>query len=159
MALIFDERKLNAVKYICKRDSAVDKESSDLDEYYEDIIKNADKIKMHNGKEPTIFLLNFDINAKEDAAIKDSQLARIDDERNPVMAMGKWAYTVCKIVLKDIINPPGTVGGIEFKKDGRGYVDDRTLNKLAKMGIVDEIWSQYTTLTSEKQEEKQQAKN
>jgi len=159
MALILQQKKLNAVRYISKRDSAIDKEASDFDEYYEDIVKNADKLKMKQGQEPTIFLLNLEINGKEDAAIKDSQLARIDDDKNPVMAMGKWAYTVCRIILKDVINPPGTVGGIEFKKDGRGYVSDKTMDTLAKYGLVDEIWQQYLSLTGDKNEEKVEAKN
>lgn len=159
MALIFDERKLNAVKYISKRDGAIDKETSELDEYYEDIINNADKLKLKAGMEPTIFLLNLDLNAREASTVEDSQLKGMDEDKNAVMAMGKWAYTVTKIVLKDIQNPPGETKGIEFKKDGRGYVDDRTLNKLSKMGIVSEIWQQYLSLTSDKTEDKANAKN
>lgn len=160
MALVLETRKLNAVKFVSKKDGAIDREESDLEEYYDDIIKNADKLIFKEGQEPTYFLLNLEINAREDSMIKDSQAKGVDDDKQMVMSVGKWAYTVCKIVLKDIINPPGSPAGvIPFKKDGRGYVDDRTLDKLSKMGIVDEIWHQYLSLTKDNEDEKTQAPN
>jgi hypothetical protein len=158
MAILDEDRKLNAVRFISKIDSAVDPDLSDRKLYEEDIIKNADKLVMKKGQEPTIFLLNFDLTAKEDALIKDAQIKGIDDDKNAIMALGKWAYTVARVCLKDIQNPPG-VKGIEFKKEGRGFPDDRTLDKISKYGIVEEIWHQYLSLTSHKAEVKKEAKN
>lgn len=158
MAILDDERRLNAVKFISKKDSAIDWELSDRKAYEEDIIKNADKLVMKKDQVPTIFLLNMELSARDDAMIKNAQVSGVDDDKQPKISMGSWAYTVCKVVLKDIQNPPG-VKGIEMKKDGRGYVTDEVLSRLARYDIVDEIWAQYLALKGPSDEVKKEAKN
>lgn len=161
---IFDkvQRRLNAVKYISKIDSALDKEDPDFDENWEKFIedpnKNLELLKLKKGQEPTYFILNFELNAKDESTVKDSRISRVDEDKQPVMAMGKWGYTVTKLCLKDIQNPPG-VQGIEFKKDGRGHVAETVMDKLSKFGIVDEIWELHLGLTQAQKEMKDNAKN
>lgn len=159
MALVASEKKLNAIRYVCKLDDAVDHEASDRDLYEEDPMKNADALVFLPGKEPTYFVLNFDINGREDAMIKDARIKGIDEDKNPIMAMGKWAYQVAKITLKDIQNPPNVVPLVVYKKDGRGYVADAILDKLAKYGVIDEIWNLFLALRENKEEVKKEAKN
>lgn len=145
-------KRLNAIRYVSRVDNAIDKENSDREAYEDDPVRNADKLVFLEGKEPTYFILNFEVNAREASMIKDSQAKGLDDDKQVIMSMGKWSFTVCKIVLKGIVNPQG-VNGIPFKKDGRGYVADQTLDKLHKFGIVDEIWQLYLSLTQENQDE------
>jgi len=159
MALVASERKLNAIRYVCRKDDAVDLEASDRELYDEDPVKNADALVMKKGKEPTYFILNFEINGREDAMIKDARLKGVDEDKNPIMAMGKWAYTVTKICLKDIQNPPGVKALVEYKKDGKGYVVDNVLDKIAPYGVIDEIWQLFLSLREVKEEVKKEAKN
>ncbi len=158
MAIELSDRRLSAIRYVSRVDDAIDKENSNRDEYEEDPVRNADSLVFLEDKEPTYFILNFEVNAREASMIKDSQAKGLDDDKQVVMSMGKWALTVCKIVLKGIVNPKG-VKGIPFKKDGRGYVADATLDKLHKFGIVDEIWQLYLNLTKEETEEAEELPN
>ena len=157
MAIELSERRLNSIRYISKIDAAIDEEASEREEYEKDPIKNADKLVMKEGQEPTVFVLNFEVNAKEAKSIKDSRAKGFSDD-TVQMSMGDWAYTVCKIVLKGIVNPPGTKG-VVFKKDGRGYVADSTMDQLEKFNLVDEIWALYVAMTNAEQEETEASPN
>ena len=157
MAIELSDRRLNSIRYVSRIDAAIDKEASDREEYEKDPIKNADKLVMKEDEEPTIFVLNFEVNAKEAKSIKDARTKGFQDDKVE-MAMGNWAYTVCKIVLKGIINPPGAKG-IPFKKDGRGYVADSTMDLLEKFNLVDEIWSLYLAMTNQNEAEEEAAPN
>lgn len=157
MAIVLLERRLNSIRYVSRIDTAIDKEASDREEYEQDPIKNADKLVFKEGQQPTIFVLNFETNAKEAEAIKNARTKKVGND-GVEMSMGSWAATVCKIVLKDIINPPG-IAGIKMKKDGRGYVADATMDILERLNIVDEIWSLYLSMTNDLQKEEQAAPN
>lgn len=156
-----DRKKLNHIRVICAHDPAVDMEATgeeNWEKYREDPVKNEGLIKFHESQEPTIFVCNYELSAKEDAVIQDASIKSIDDEKRPQLAFGNWQLTVVKIVLKDIINPKG-VKGIEMKKDSRGYASDQTLNELKAFGILGEIFSSYVTVTSDKQKIKAESKN
>ena len=159
MALVANERKLNAIRYICKADDAVDLEASDRELYDEDPVRNADALKFHKGKEPTIFILNFDVTGREDAMIKDARIKGVDEDKQPMISMGKWAYTVTRICLKDIQNPPGVNPLVEFKKEGKGYVAERVMDKLSQVGVVEEIWQLFLSLRENREAVKAEAKN
>lgn len=152
-------RKLNAIRYVCKADDAIDHSTSDRELYDEDPVKNASALKFLPGKDPTVFVLNFEITGREDALIKDARLAGVDADKNAILSMGKWALTVARICLKDIQNPPGVTPLVEFKKDGRGYVSDAVLDKLAPVGVIEEIWTLFMTLRGNREESKADAKN
>lgn len=158
MAIELGGKRLNAIRYVSRVDNAIDRDNSDREAYEEDPIKNADKLVFLEDKEPTYFVLNFEVNAREASQIKDSQAKGLDEDKQVTMTMGKWSLTVCKIVLKGIVNPQG-VKGIPFKKDGRGYASDATLDQLSKFGIVDEIWQLYLNLTKEDIEEAEEIPN
>jgi len=159
MALVMNKRKLNAIRFISKIDDAVDVEASDRDLYLEDPVANADALKFKKGKEPTIFLLNFELSGKENAAIEDKQSGGLDDERNPKISMGAWSYAVARMTLKDIQYPAGETPIVEFKKEGRGYASERVLDTLSKLGIIGEIFNLFITLRASDAEVKANAKN
>jgi hypothetical protein len=150
-------RRLNCIKYVSRADDAIDLKASDLEAYQKDPLKNADKLVLKEGCEPTYFLLNFELSAKDALKIKDAR-TKNDEDSKVQITMGNWALHTVRYVLKDILNPPG-VKDVEFKKDGRGYVADSTLDKLERFGIIDEIWSVYLAMTNEKQEEEEAAPN
>jgi len=157
MAIQMPEKRFNSIRYISRIDSAIDKEASDREAYEKDPMGNADKLVLKDGQEPTIFVLNFELNSKAHELIKNSRSKRASSD-GVELTMGSWSQNVCRVVLKDIINPPG-VEGIKFKKDGRGYVADSTLDILERLNIVDEIWTLYLGMTNETQEEQEHAPN
>jgi len=140
-------RNLNAVKLISRNDGAVDLELSNFTLYDKDPIINESEIKLLDGKSPTIFLCNFEVTGKDGAAIQDSMIGGVDDEKNPKMTMGKWAYEITRRCLKDIQNPVGETDVIKLSRDSKGYVSDETMTELQRYGIVNEIFNHYFTLT------------
>ena len=152
------KRALNAVKIICLQDGAIDEEASDFDLYRKDPIGNADALKFLPNEKPTYFICNFEVSGKEMAIIKDSMTGGVDDEKNVKTNFGKWAYTVVKMTLKVIDNPPEVKDGIELKFDSKRYVSDATMTDLEQCGVLGEIFQHWITLT-QTNEERANAKN
>jgi len=150
-------RNLNSVRIISRNDSAIDQEKSNFDAYMLDAIGNENSIVFLEGKLPTIFLCNFEVDGKSGAAIQDSMMGGIDDEKNPKVTPGRWAYEICRRCVKDIQNPIGEVDVIKLTKDVKGFVSDETMTELQKYGIVNEIFNHYFALTQS--EVKTNAKN
>jgi hypothetical protein len=141
-------KRLNCIRIISRVDDAIDHESSNWDLYDEDPINNEDAIKLLPDKAPTIFICNFEIDAKTNAKIQDSMFAGIDEDKSPRPAYGGCALSVVRYTLKGIENPESCKDPIRFKLDGRGFVSDETLNFLQKAGIISEIFNHYLKLTS-----------
>jgi hypothetical protein len=153
-----NRRPLNAVRIVSRHDDAVDADKTDWEKYDADPISNAAAIVMKPGKEPTYFLCNFDLSGRESAMVKDAMVKGVDRSDGSVnLSYGKWAYTVARLTLKDIQNPPNVDGVIDYKKDGTGYVLDSVLSVLERAGVVGEIFNHYVTLTQG--EATQNAKN
>ena len=153
------KRNLSSVRLISKIDDAVDEEKSDWDEYSKDPITNESAIKFIEGKKPTYFVCNFDFSGKQSASVKDA-MVKIDEEKNPSVAYGRWGYKVAQIALKDIENPPDVpeMDKIRIKKDGgTGYVMESVMTDLERLGVVAEIFQHYLTLSQTP--EKKNAKN
>jgi len=140
-------KKLNAIRFVSKADSALDLANCNYDEYAEDPCTKEETLKFLEGQLPTVFILNFELSGKEHAMLQDNMFAGVDDEKNPRLTMGKWAYNVVKSCLKDIQNPPNETQVIRLKKDSKGYVSDDTMTELQKFGLVNEIFNLYFALT------------
>jgi len=143
------KRNLSTVRIISKIDDAVDDNGTDWELYNEDPISNESAIKFKEGKKPTYFICNFDFTGKEAASTKDAMM-KIDEEKNPSVAYGRWAYKVAQIALKDIDNPSDVpeMDKLKVKKDGgTGYVMDSVMTDLERLGVVSEIFQHYLTLT------------
>jgi hypothetical protein len=140
-------RNLNSVTIYSKIDDAVDHEASNWDLYNEDPLANESALVFKKDKKPTKFICNFDPPAKHGQLIDNAMIA-MNEDRSPEPAYGRWSFMVVKVCLKDIQNPEGTKGGIELKKDSKGFVADETMNKLRKFRIIDEIFAHYQTLTA-----------
>jgi len=140
-------KKLNAIRFISKMDSALDLEASDYDKYLEDPVQNEPLLKFVEGQTPTIFVLNFELTGKEQAQLQDHMFSGVDEEKNPKFSLGKWGYNVVKTCLKDIQNPLNESQVIRIKKDAKGYVDDEVMTQLQKFGLVSEIFNLYFALT------------
>lgn len=149
MALKIQSTKiLNSVQVISRQDDAIDHEASDWEAYEETL--DPEHLKLIPGKEPTIFLCNFELTAKERASINDALITGVDGEGKPKVGLGTWQLTVAKVVLRDILNPASVPEGerIVMKKvGGTNYADDRTLNMLSKLGVVQEIHAHFTRHT------------
>lgn len=159
MALVELTRKINAIRYISKRDGAVDHDASDWDRYLEDPMKNSDALVIKDGQEPTIFILNFEWNGRDAKYVKDNQTSGFDDDRKPKMSMGSWAYAAAKVSLKGIENPADIRPYVEFKKEGSGKVMDSVLDKLERIGIIDEIWQLALAIRGQDEDMKNESKN
>jgi hypothetical protein len=148
MAIVVGQRRsLNAVELLSRSDTAIDHDKSDWEAYAEDPIGNRKALAIKPNETPTIFLCNFEMTGKEAARAKNSMITGIDEDRNARMAYGQWQYSIVQMVLKDIRNPPGVDGVIDFKKDGRGWVSEKTMTLLEKQGIVAEIFNHYISMT------------
>lgn len=165
MAFVIDDIKsLNAVTLYSQKDTAIDHDATDWEEYAKDPMKNEGEIKFKDGMEPTRFIFNFEHKGKVATHIDDSKYGGIDKEsKSPKVNITKWAYEVMRHSLKDIQNPPNVTGVIKIKLAGDKIsgtvVDDVTMTKLKRSGLVEEMMNHYLTLTKLGDEEKQNAKN
>ena len=151
------ERALNAVQIISRIDDAIDHAASDWAAY--DATLDAAHLKLVQGKQPTIFVCNFDLTAKDRAAINDAMLAGTDDDGKPKVGLGSWQLAVTRLVLKDIQNPDYVpeASRIAFKMDGNRHADPRTLNQLSRLGIIQEIFNHFIQVTEK--DHRREAKN
>jgi hypothetical protein len=140
-------KKLNQVYIICQGDDAIDWEASDVEAYRESLDEK--HLVAIQGKEPTRFLCNFEIDAKTASLIEDSMIAGMDKSGNIKPGLGNYNLTIVKYVLKDIKNPdylkPEEM--LTFKRHGDGSVSDETLNQLARIGVMSEIAGIFIGLT------------
>ena len=141
------QKRLNCVRIISKVDDAVDHEASDWAKYDKDPIENEDALKFLPEKHPTIFVCNFELDAKSNAKVQDAIFSGLDEDKNPRPALGAWALTVAKYTLKAIENHPSIVDPIRFKADSRGMASDDTLDVLQKVGVISDIFSHYSKLS------------
>ena len=136
--------RLNAVEMIAKIDDAID-DGADYDAYVKANDRNL--LKFKPGLQPTVFLLNLEFSGKEAEAVKNAIVSGKDEDGSPKVALGSWSFKVAKLSLKDIINPPDVPleAQMKMKKDDRGFAHDDLLGELDRLGIVQDIFSFYTT--------------
>jgi hypothetical protein len=144
---INQKRKFNSVRVYSEYDPAIDHESSDWEAYKADPVTNLSAIKMKANETATAFICNFDLDGDQVAKVKDAMIKGLDEERNLQLSYGKWANQIVRMTLRGIENPKGVEDVIEFKKDGRGWADARTIGALEKVGVVQEIFNHYINLT------------
>jgi hypothetical protein len=147
MAIRFEQKqKLNALELVSVNDDAIDADNSDIAAYKE--TGDINKLKFLADKQPTIFLMNFELKGREAMLIKNAMLEGKDEGGNPQLAFGSWTFRIIKYTLKDIKNPADLPEdcSVVFKKDERGYVHDSILNKLDSLGILDELFGFYSRL-------------
>jgi hypothetical protein len=144
--LVSKSMPLNLVRVICAHDDALDP-ASDLDEYKKTLDQS--KLSFVDGKQATVFVCNFKLDAKQAKLIKNSMM-QTGEDGSPSITLGSWAMTVAKLCLKDIQNPEYLTPEerLVFKKDGNGYVSDSLLADLEEYGVVAEIFSYFTVLTN-----------
>ncbi len=150
MAIRLDQsRKLNMIEIISKTDDALDLEKSKWSEYEKDY--DMKHLAFLPGKQPTRFIVNFELSGKHSAKIKNSMFGGRDDEDGtPKVSLGDWSFKVVKYCLKEIRNPTDLPeeACIKFQKDEHGYAHDDVLSTLDKYGIINEIFSAYTALVA-----------
>ena len=160
MSLVVPARKIDSVRFISKLDDAIDIEQSDREAYEQDPVKNQDKLVLLPGKEPTVFVLNLKLSAQQIKEIKDNSVRGVDKDSGTIITLGSWSHMVCKVILKDIINPKDVVNPlVKYKKDSRGYVAEDVMDVLANYGILDEIFACYNKMTAKDEEVIRQGKN
>jgi len=146
MALKRSKRNLASLELVSVNDGAIDTEASDIDEYK----KTGDlkHLKFLPNEQPTKFLCNFEVSAKQAAAIKNGMIAGRDEQGDPQVTLGTWAHRVVKHTLKAITNPEGLTPEerFDFKTDEHKLVHDDVIALLDRQGVVDEIFGFYTKL-------------
>lgn len=149
MALMLDDSPvvLNTVRIIASADDAIDQGQSDFEAYKE--TRDEGKLVFLAGKQPTVFVCNFQLGAREARMVNNAMLGAKDDSGKPALAYGTWAQTVAKVTLKDIQNPDYVPEAkrLALRKDSNGYVHDDLLAKLERAGVVDDIFNAFVTLT------------
>jgi hypothetical protein len=145
---LVQKKNLSSIRFISQHDDAIDLDKSNYEEYKKTLDESL--LVFVENKQPTIFVCNFELKGHESAYIKNSMISGTDELGKPQIAMGSWSFKVCKTVLKDIVNPDYLAANekIIFKKDKSGYASDDLLSILDQAGIVSEIFSLYTEMTS-----------
>jgi hypothetical protein len=145
---LVQKRNLSAIRFISQNDDSIDLENSNYDEYLKTGIE--DNLKFIDGKQPTVFVCNFELKGKESAFVKDSMIKGTDSEGKPSVAIGSWSFKLVKTVLKDIINPDYLTPEekIVFKSDKGGYATDDLISLLDRYNIVSEIFGMYNAMTT-----------
>ena len=143
---INESKRLNALEIISQQDDALDIDNCDFEEY----AKTGDQkhLQFKPGKQPTIFLCNFELKGREYEWVKNSMLGGKDEDGSPKVALGSWSQRVVKYTLKDIKNPPDIPENerLVYKSDSGKYANDDTIAKLENLGIVNEIFGMYSNL-------------
>lgn len=134
---------LNAVRIISERDDAIDAQASDYRGYFETLDES--KLKYFEGKEPTVFICNFDLKLSDAKLVKDSLVTGFAEDGQPKLAIGSYHLNITKVVLKDIQNPSYVEDSValKFKKTPQGYPTDKTLEDLSECGLPLEIATFY----------------
>jgi hypothetical protein len=144
---VVEGRSLAVVELVSKVDDALDM----TPEAYADYIKSGGdhaRLKFKSGCQPTVFVLTFNLSGRDQAAIKDGMVLEKSGDGAPAVSFGSWQYRIAKLTLKDIRNPADLPleQQLLMKKDDKGHADDELLAKLSRWGVIDEIFSLYTTL-------------
>lgn len=137
---------LTAVRIIASVDDAIDQAASDVAAYKES--GDEAKLVFLPGKTPTVFLCNFQLDAKAARIVNNAMLSARGDDGKPSMAFGTWAQTIAKVTLKEIVAPDDQPDDqrIQLRKDSVGYAADETLAVLERFGIIDDIFAIYLAL-------------
>lgn len=123
---------------------------SDIEKYKEDFDFEKHCV-LHAGKTPTIFKINFGITSKKMRAIKNSTFGGGGKDEDFGYKHGNYSFQVVRSVLSDIVNSPDVT--VEqhflFKRDSKTLlVSDETMEELENVGLVDDIFSFYTSKKS-----------
>lgn len=153
-----DIRNLSAVRLFSRKDDAIEKET-DWDKYAEDPIANEGEIKIVAGKQATVFIFNFDWDAKTEAKLQDKAHGGFDEDKNSKTNIGSYAYNVVRLALKGIENPPGVKDVIVYKQDSGKYASKETMDKLYRAGLIGELFSYWLLLKAEGKDEEAEIKN
>lgn len=159
MALKITPKKgiaLNALLIISKSDDSIADEGSDWDAYAETFDEN--KLVFVPDHQPTRFLVNFQMQSKDIAKVKNHMLGKTGEDGRPTFAYGEWSQEIVRRTLKEIQQPDSLTPEekIPFKKDKDGFVHPDTLAVLERLGIIEEIFGYYAkhVLTSTRAEAK-----
>lgn len=135
------KKNLSCVELIVRCDEVIG-EDADYDAY----LKDLDEKHLKLTGEPSRFVLNLELKSGEGQRVKNAMLGGRDDDGDPKLTYGSWSFSVAKVALKDIKNPPDFPLETSFvmKKDGAGNVHDDLLARLDRFGIVQDIFSVYT---------------
>lgn len=151
MAILKPE-SLGIIDFISPRDDSIDTDLnpetgepfSDIEKYKEtyDFKKHC---KIKDGLQPTIFKINFSVNAKKQMLIDNSSLGGDGKKEEFGFKLGNHKQAIVRCVLCDIVNPDYVplAQRLVFKKDKDGLVSTETMDELMKCGILDEIYSFY----------------
>jgi len=144
--------KIGIVDYIHPEDDAINMEKdeetgkplSDIEKYKEDW-DFAKHCVLHEGKEPTVFKINFNIPFAKNIAIKNAQIGNFKGEEGGSFTLGSHAAQLVRTILVGIENPSDLKkeDAIAFKKTGNNLVADSTMEDLEACGIVDDIYGFY----------------
>lgn len=135
------------VRVIAKVDEAIDHSKTDWDDYKE--TGDESKLVFLPDQVPTVFVCNFNFDAKAARIVNNAMMAGKDDQGAPQISYGSWAQAVSKVSLKEVLNPPNATP-ILLRKDGMGYVHDELIGKMEKWGVLDDIFSAYIKTTKSK---------
>ena len=126
-------------------DPATGKPVSDLEKYKDDW-KFHEHCALREGKSPTIFKINFEVDHKALIAMKNASIGGFGKDQDMGFKLGSHAAQVVKTVLVDIVCPIDQPEDekIKFYKDLKtGYVKDEVMAELEQLDIVDSIYSFY----------------
>lgn len=145
-----------AVEVISKHDDALDLEQSNFEEY--EATGDINHLVFIENKQPTRFICNFNLKAKEKQEIMNISQEISDSGRRQVN-IGSLIYTITRFCLKDIQYPESVADADKFlfKKDKDGYVTLESVAELDNVDVPAQIAGFYNSLT--KQTAKPHAKN
>jgi hypothetical protein len=138
---------LSCVPVILENDDAIDHDNEECD--YQMYVKTGDisHLRYVSDKEPTKFICNFSFSGKEAAMVKNSMIGSKDEEGKPSVSLGSWQFRIARLSLKDIQNPAYLPEDECFvMKNYDGYADEKLLAVLNNYGVIDAIFSLYSSL-------------
>lgn len=101
---------------------------------------------LKEGKQATIFKINFNLEYKKQIAINNASIGGFGKGEDGGYKLGSHSFQIVRTVLVDIVNPDDMAAEdkISFKKDPKtGLVSEETMKELYDLGIVEDLFGFY----------------
>jgi hypothetical protein len=134
------KRDLSCIKLVCRNDDAIKNRDA-----YDSYLKSLDESELQLSETPSRLILNLELKGSDAEKIKNAMMGGTSAEGAPAVALGTWQFTVARLTLKGIENPPELPleEQVIYKQNVQGKPADETLAYLDRIGAVADIFACY----------------
>lgn len=104
-------------------------------------------LTFRDDSQPTLFLMDMDLSSKDMSKIKNHMMAQ-QESGSPGLNYGDLTAEAVRRSLRGIREPEGTKpeDSLNYMRDSDGFVHPKVMTLLHRLGIVDELFAQFSRL-------------